>query len=198
MKYKLNQKVYHKSVYDGKELLKIVGIRETELELEGDYSGGTHAVLQKDWMPIDGVIMYTKIVAAFPGCGKTHYCNYDSDYMPDGFAMDSDSSKFHKSTFPQNYIDHIESHIGKVKIIFCSTHKCVREELLQRHIPFVLAYPGISLKYEYLQRFVNRGSSAEFIKTIERNWDQWIEELQNQKGCEHLVLKFGQYLNQVV
>jgi hypothetical protein len=53
---KIGERVYHKDIYDGKELMKIVGIRETEVELEGDYSGGTHSVCQKDWLPIEGII----------------------------------------------------------------------------------------------------------------------------------------------
>lgn len=54
---RLNQTVYHKDVYDGREPLRVVGIREHELELEGDYSGGTHAVCQKDWLNIEGVLL---------------------------------------------------------------------------------------------------------------------------------------------
>lgn len=55
MSFKLNQIVYHRQIYNHKEPLKIVGIRENELELEGDYSGGTHNIIQKQWMPIKGV-----------------------------------------------------------------------------------------------------------------------------------------------
>lgn len=55
MNFQLGQTVYHRDVYEHKERLKIVGIREKELELEGDYSGGTHNVIQKQWMPIKGV-----------------------------------------------------------------------------------------------------------------------------------------------
>lgn len=47
--------IYHQKVYDSKEPVKVVGIRETEVELEGDYSGGTHNVCQKEWLPISGV-----------------------------------------------------------------------------------------------------------------------------------------------
>lgn len=53
--FQLGQTVYHRAVYDHREPLRIVGIRETELELEGDYSGGTHGVTQRQWMPIKGV-----------------------------------------------------------------------------------------------------------------------------------------------
>jgi len=55
--FKIGQEVYHKDIYNGKELMKVVGIRKKELELEGDYSGGTHLVCQKDWMPIEGIIL---------------------------------------------------------------------------------------------------------------------------------------------
>ncbi len=52
----IGKKVYHKDIYRGRELMEIVGIRKDTVELEGDWSGGTHAVTQKDWMPIDGLI----------------------------------------------------------------------------------------------------------------------------------------------
>jgi hypothetical protein len=57
MDLKLGQKVYHKDIYWGKEQMKVVGIREKEVELEGDYSGGTHNVCQKDWEPLEGVLL---------------------------------------------------------------------------------------------------------------------------------------------
>ncbi len=53
---KIGQKVYHSDVYFGKEPLEVVGIRKKEVELEGDYSGGTHKVTQKEWLPIDGIV----------------------------------------------------------------------------------------------------------------------------------------------
>jgi hypothetical protein len=57
----LGMKVYHKSIYNGKELMEIVGIRKTEIELEGDYSGGTHNVKQKDWLPIEGAFRVSTV-----------------------------------------------------------------------------------------------------------------------------------------
>jgi hypothetical protein len=53
--FKIGQTVYHREIYSHKEPLKIVGIRESELELEGDYSGGTNNIIGKQWMPINGV-----------------------------------------------------------------------------------------------------------------------------------------------
>lgn len=34
------------------EVFTVVGIRETELELNGDWSGGTHNVSQNTWYPV--------------------------------------------------------------------------------------------------------------------------------------------------
>jgi hypothetical protein len=54
---KLGDKAYHREVFEGKEPLRIVGIRMDEVELEGDYSGGVQPVKQKSWMPIKGLIL---------------------------------------------------------------------------------------------------------------------------------------------
>ena len=56
MKIKLGTTVYHKDIYWGREPMKIVGIRADEVELEGDWSGGTHNVCQRDWVPIEGLL----------------------------------------------------------------------------------------------------------------------------------------------
>lgn len=47
---------YHSDIYHGKELMEVVGLRRDTIELQGDYSGGTHNVCQKDWLPRLGFI----------------------------------------------------------------------------------------------------------------------------------------------
>ncbi len=54
---RINQCVYHSEIYGGKEQMKIVGLRENEVELEGDYSGGTHNTVGRQWFPIKGLIV---------------------------------------------------------------------------------------------------------------------------------------------
>ena len=46
--------VYHRSVYNHKEALKVVGIKEDQLLLEGDYSGGTNPTIESCWLPLKG------------------------------------------------------------------------------------------------------------------------------------------------
>ena len=54
---RINQFVYHKDIYNGGERMKIVGLRENEVELEGDYSGGTNNTIGRQWFPIEGIIL---------------------------------------------------------------------------------------------------------------------------------------------
>jgi hypothetical protein len=52
--FKFGQIVYHRSVYEHNEPLKVIGITDDKLLLEGDYSGGTNNVKQSSWLPIKG------------------------------------------------------------------------------------------------------------------------------------------------
>jgi hypothetical protein len=138
------------------------------------------------------------LIAAFPGTGKTSYCHRDADYIPQGFATDSDSSTFDKSNFPQNYIEHIKEKISEgYARIFISSHKEVRDALVENNLEFTLVYPKRELKEEYLKRYKERGSSESFINLLNNNWDNWIEELENQKGCTHIQLESGQFISNV-
>jgi hypothetical protein len=136
----------------------------------------------------------TKLCSAFPGVGKTHFYKNINNML----VLDSDSSKFDKSKFPQNYVDHIQNLIGKVDIILISTHKEVRDELTKRGIFFNLIYPDKSLKNEYIERYEERGSDENFIKLIDKHWDNWIDELSEQEGCNKIILKSGEYLSDIM
>lgn len=136
----------------------------------------------------------TKIISAFPGTGKSHYMN--NSYS--GVVLDSDSSLFDKSGFPNNYIQHIKNCIGTATTILVSTHKAVRDALVREGIPYTLVYPHKGLKDEYVRRYQNRGSVCSFISNLSNNWDEWLNELRDQKGCDHIELNSGEYLGDVI
>lgn len=48
--------VYHTEIYSGEEPLKVVGIRKSEVELYGDYSGVGNGY-GSQWLPLDGVLL---------------------------------------------------------------------------------------------------------------------------------------------
>jgi len=55
--FKIGDKVSHPEIYLGNEVFEVVGIRENELELKGDWSGGTHAVCQVGWFKKEGCFL---------------------------------------------------------------------------------------------------------------------------------------------
>ena len=136
----------------------------------------------------------TLVISAFPGCGKSHYFRENIDKI----VLDSDSSKFDKSDFPKNYINHIKENLGKADIIMVSSHKEVRDALVENKIPFILIYPDISIKDEYISRYIDRGSPETFVNLLTKNWELWVGELDNQIGCDKIKLKKFQYLSDVL
>lgn len=141
-----------------------------------------------------------KVISGFPGIGKTFYKENSNLNI-----LDSDSSKFswiekgiRNPEFPKNYIDHIKENMNKVDIILVSTHKIVRDALVDNNIKFLLVYPEIDLKEEYIERFKNRGNDDLFIKMFEDNWDNFIHEMDNQKGCISTKLKSGEFLSTIL
>lgn len=137
--------------------------------------------------------MKATLISAFPGTGKTYFFNNTNKIV-----LDSDSSKFDKKEFPQNYINHIKNNIDKADVILISSHKVVREALEANGLFFTLVYPEKKLKADYVLRYINRGSPDGFISLVKNNWDMWIDELKSQKNCDHVVLKLNQYISDII
>ncbi len=140
----------------------------------------------------------TTLCAAFPGTGKTYF------YENNENILDSDSSKFDKSEFPDNYIKYIKDEyikgklfLNETRVICISSHKEVRDALVENDLWFTLIYPDRSLKDEYIERYTKRGNNEKFVELITTNWDDWITELENQTRCTHIVLQSGQFISDI-
>lgn len=127
----------------------------------------------------------TIVIAAFPGMGKTFYknnCNgfivSDSDSSQFSWTIDEEGNKIRNPEFPNNYIEHIKSLIGKVDFIFVSTHEPVLRALIENNIYFFLLYPPMDNKPIMIERYYERGSDNKLIKTIYDNYDKWITTLE--------------------
>ena len=154
----------------------------------------------------------TKVIAAFPACGKTYCFQKNEDYT----ILDSDSSKFSWCTyegrigkyrnpdFPNNYIEHIKENIGKVDYIFVSTHEEVRNALREAGIKYLLVFPRSTLKAEWVGRCFLRGSDEKFCKLIADSWDDWLWQLENEVVCdnrslyEYFRLESNEYLSDII
>jgi hypothetical protein len=140
--------------------------------------------------------MRTRIIAAFPGTGKSFYHKKhpETTLDPDSSLfswVETSEGKIRNPEWPENYINHIQENIGKYEFIFVSTHKEVREALLDACIFFYLIYPDGDMKEKYLGRFRERGSSSEFVKLLDKSWDQWLKELSFcEYGCSNIRMLY--------
>ena len=151
----------------------------------------------------------TKIISAFPGTGKTYCFNkYKNSNIK---ILDSDSSEFSwikdengKNTnernpdFPNNYIKHIKENIGKVDIIFVSSHDVVRNALRENNIKYILVYPCISYKEEYIHRYTERGNDEKFIKFINENFENFIEDIEKETFPYKIALVGKETINDIL
>lgn len=139
---------------------------------------------------------FIKVFSVFPGVGKTHFYNQNKEN-----TRDSDSSTFDKSGFPQNYIDHIKELLedDSIEHILVSSHKVVRDALAAEEINFVLIKPHHNLKKEYLRRYQERNSPQAFIDLLDKMWDEWLTEIDEENGRYSKYTLSGEtlYLNSV-
>ncbi len=140
------------------------------------------------------MIKQTKIVSGFSGCGKTYLSKINHNKI----IYDLGCSKFDKSNFTQSYIDEIKNMIGKVDILLISTHKSLRDALVENDIYYTLVFPKKELKIEYINRYKNRTTTQRVINMIDENWYKWHYEMKNQLGCDKIILESGQYLSDVI
>lgn len=132
------------------------------------------------------------IVSAFPGLGKTHLCNsneeiLDLDSSSFSWDVNKDGQKVRSDNFPYNYMNAISQNTEGYSIVCVSSHKNVRESLIDtfkdnKDIKVVFVYPNKNLKSEYLQRYKDRGNEQSFIDMMDKNWDSFIDELDNESS----------------
>lgn len=140
------------------------------------------------------------VISAFPGMGKTYACTH----FKESFVMkDSDSSKFDKKFFPQNYIEHIKREIneGYSNVIFISSHDVVRQQLNQNEIHYFVVYPQKYMRTEFIRRYVNRGSTETFIKLLNNNFDDYIDSIEQDDSpfCHKVQIDYnGCYLTKEI
>ena len=75
-----------------------------------------------------------------------------------------------------------------------SCYKLSYEKLVDNNIDFTLVYRDISIKEEYIHRYIDRNIPESFIKMLSKNWETWINELKEQEHCSKIKIKEGEYL----
>lgn len=129
----------------------------------------------------------------FLGCGKTTSYIKLKDKID---ILDSDSSTFDKKDFPNNYIKHIKENIGKVDVIFVSSHQIVRNAMKENGIIYSMYYPAKRRKKEMLELYKMRGNNEDFIWFLENNFEFFIDniEKENVEGAKIRLENKGDFI----
>ncbi len=139
------------------------------------------------------VIPNTVVISAFPCCGKTYAYKHQDEFS----VLDIDSNDFSicydynpivsdhieeykNPEFPKNYIKSIKDNIGKVDVIFVSSHLAVRQALEDARIRFCTVYPKESMLNEWVGRMYRRGSSKSSIDYQISHWNEFMKNLINE------------------
>ncbi|WRM43353.1 hypothetical protein [Staphylococcus phage LY01] len=151
--------------------------------------------------------MNTKIIAAFPGTGKSYIKNNitflktsDSDLNSFSWSI-KDGKKVKDPRFPKNYIHYIKSLYYKnvMDYIFVSTHKEVIQELIDSNLDFVVVYPKRSDKNLYLERYKEKGSDSKFIELLDNMFDSFVDDIEDKIPEENRIeLNHNEYLANVL
>ena len=79
--------------------------------------------------------------------------------------------------WPNNYLEAILSKVQQYRYVLISQGNDIRDLLDKNRIDYILAFPSIQCKNEYVERYKSRGNSDKFVALIEENFARWIEEL---------------------
>lgn len=137
------------------------------------------------------------IVSGFAGIGKSSLIKKANINM-NIKIIDLDSSFFNKEFFPENYINEILIKIKNYDIVLVSTHEILLNQFTSLNIPFVLVYPEISCKQEYLKRCTDRGSSKDFVEGLDKAFERKLDFYENLTNCKKITLTSNMYLSDVL
>ena len=133
------------------------------------------------------------IISAFCGTGKTYFITNHPH-----LAIEYECWKYQTADFPHNYVHAIGQSIGMKRFIFISTNPISLYRLNAMGIPVIMILPKLSLKAEYLQRFLRRGSGVTFYQMLSKNWELWLTEAYSEPNNIHVILDSGEYVDDVL
>lgn len=147
--------------------------------------------------------MRALVISAFPGAGKSWVADNPgnltvADSDSSDFSWENQAERIRHPEWPQNYMRHILEQQANSDIVFVSTHKEVRDAMIGAMIPFILVYPGLDMKQEYIQRYIDRGNAPAFVALLEQNYEAWIAELEAQQCYMRVVLKPGEHIADIL
>lgn len=144
------------------------------------------------------------IICGFSGIGKStaeqkHRQIIDFESTGYSHIWKNGENRGKDPKFPYNYVDKLVELIDDEEATFylLSCHKEVRDELKRRGIDYIIVLPTIEQKNEYLKRWLKRGSSMDFIKSMSYRWEDMIRSCEKDDAPK-IYLSSGEYISDLI
>lgn len=130
------------------------------------------------------------IICGFAGIGKSSLA------MSRAGWVDLESTPFKKNW--DLYSD-VAIHMNKNGYnVLLSCHKPLRDILLEKGANFYVICPYLKDKKRYIQRYIDRGNTQEFINMFKENYDNFVGEIFNDKRIKVIGLDGRKFLSDFV
>lgn len=139
------------------------------------------------------------IISAMPGVGKSFYAKKNPEEAID---LDSSSYKLKDGTHDyKKYIKCVEEADKKYEVVFCSSHREMRENLKKSDLNFYFVAYLPEMKENVIKRILKRNTdqnNERIAKVVNGLWDAWLEEraVGNPLGIYELAP--GQYIDFII
>ena len=139
----------------------------------------------------------TTIVSGFPAIGKSFIAKKlptivrDLESSDFHWTLDGKGNKLPNPKWPENYIESIKAldKSGMYRSVCVAAHQDIREKMAAAGIKYTNVFPENTpeMKKLILDRCRTRGNSQEFINNLDKNWDSYIESMENDPGAAAIV-----------
>ena len=141
------------------------------------------------------------IVSSFIGCGREYLKNTYGDKVKifDAVAeiplTDIDGNT--NAELIEGYVNKVMNIVDDNDIVFIGTSKQIREAFNEKNIDYDLFYPSADRRGEFIENQVRKRTSPKMIQSLDRNFDKWIQEIDNDEAenCyKHKLSNQGEYV----
>lgn len=130
------------------------------------------------------------IICGFAGIGKSYLAHNKQGWV------DLESTPFEKNW--DLYSD-VAIHMDKNGYdVMLSCHKPLRDILLEKGADFHVFCPNLEDKDKYIQRYINRGNTQEFIDMFKENYDKFVSEILNDKRLKVITMDGDKFLSDYI
>ena len=132
------------------------------------------------------------IICGFPGVGKSTVAR------DMGGVVDLESTPFKKDfDMYLNVAIHMHNN-GYTPLV--SSHEEMREKLINSGVKFKVVIPKLTDKDIYMRNYKYRGSTEEFIKLLDENFDKWILDIMSDVRLRDklIILDHDKYIDDYI